>query len=468
MSISRALRAASAQRARAGIVFALSAFGLAAWSTSAPAGHLDFVEPGDTLMLVSPHVGGGCKEVAIDYLAICEPGMPGQIDPNRPLRSTVAVRPPISAFRRAAAAFFQFNDIEVDPGNRPDTLLMAQVSGAIDVRGFLVLVGMGQVEAKIVAKVLDVTDDPDNGMVIKTHTIAKYEEQASFSALSGANISVEGGAPYIGVSPGSLFNFSLEMKKQLVRDTLGFGFDVLVRRGHVYRVQLELESTAKCGSVCALAVARFSSVSEQVLPPRLVDPELWSAALGLDAIRLPNFKIGDGGFKLFKDAVEKTCNDSNGDGDCATLELLGTFGFPTTLGGVADRIVGEMGFGPGGASDEALGFPGVDVTRLSFTVEEDKIEAIEDAAIEDKIAACINTVRLYLPAEFGGQLERVLGLVGFLIEQSELAGLRTGKASTYLFDAQFDFMDANYKRSYQNACKSYDALANFRTGVSRP
>jgi hypothetical protein len=126
-----------------------------------------------------------------------------------------------------------------------------------------------------------------------------------------------------------------------------------------------------------------------------------------------------------------------------------------------------MGFGPGGANDEVLGFPGVDVTRLTFTVQEDEIEAIEDAAIEDKVAACINTVRLYLPAEFGGQLERVLGLVDALIEQSELAGLRTGRAPAYLLDAQIDLTEGNYKRSYRNACKAYDALANFSTGASR-
>ena len=74
----------------------------------------------------------------------------------------------------------------------------------------------------------------------------------------------------------------------------------------------------------------------------------------------------------------RPCNDSNGDGDSATSPLLGTFGFPTTLGDDSRTVfVGELGFGPGGASDEALGIPGVDVTRQSFTVEEDEIEAIE-------------------------------------------------------------------------------------------
>lgn len=466
MLISKPPCAASARGARIAVALALAALSLAAWRGPALAGHMEFARPGETLSLAGPHVGGGCKEIAIEFVAEC---LPLFLDPNtdRPLRSTVRVSPPLpTSFRRAASLFFQYNDIEIDPGNRPGTLLTAQVSGAVDIRGFLVLIGLGQVEAKVVAKVLDVTDDPDNGVVVHTHTIAKYEEKASFQALSGASIHVEGGAPYIGVGPGTLFNFSLEMKKQLVRDSLGFGFNVLVRRGRIYRVQLELESTAKCGSVCALATARFFSVAESVLPPRLVDPELWSSALGLDAISLPNFKIGDKGFGLFKDAVERICEDANDDGSCTSLELLGTFGFPSSVGGVVDRIVTEMGFGPGGANDEVLGFPGVDVTRLTFTVEEDEIEAIEDAAIEDKVAACISTVRLYLPAAFGGQLERVLGLVGALIEQSELAGLRTGKASTYLLDAQIDLTDGNYKRAYRNACRAYDALANFAAGGS--
>ena len=122
------------------------------------------------------------------------------------------------------------------------------------------------------------------------------------------NISVDGRSlPTSASVPAILFNSILEMKKRLVRDTLGFGFDVLVRRGHVYRVQLELESTAECGSVCALAVARFSSVSEQVLPPRLIDPELWSAALGLDAIRLPiSSRSATDDSNHSSDEVEKT------------------------------------------------------------------------------------------------------------------------------------------------------------------
>ena len=466
MTTTRGAGPSAGRTARLGRTFALVAIGILAWRAPALASHMDTVEPGDTIVLENPHVGGGCKQVAIDFLALCAPGTIGDIDPARPLRSRVAVTPPASSFRRAAAVFYQYNDIEVDAGNRPETLLTAQVSGAVDIRGFLVLIGLGQVEAKVVAKVIDVTDDPDNGVVVKTHTIAKYEEQASFQALSGANIGIEGGAPYLGVDTGGLFNFSLEMKKQVVRDSFGFGFDVLVRRGHIYRVQLELESSAKCGSVCAMAAARFFSIGEEVLPPRLVDPELWSAAIGLDAIPLPNFTIGSGGFKIFQNAVERNCSDTNGDDSCSALELLGTFGFPTSVGGVVGRIVDKLGFGPGGANDEVLGFPGVDVTRLSFTVQEDEIEAIEDAAIEDKVAACISTVRLYLPAEFGGKLERVLGLVESLIEQSAMAGLDTGRAADYVLDARFDLMDGNYKRSYRNACKAYDALANFATGAS--
>ena len=61
---------------------------------------------------------------------------------------------------------------------------------------------------------------------------------------------------------------------------------------------------------------------------------------------------------------------------------------------------------------------------------------------------------LYLPVEYGGQLERVLGLIESLIEQSELAGLTTGRASTYLIDARDELMSGNYKRSYQNACNT--------------
>lgn len=430
------------------------------------------VKPGETFYFGTPGFDNGCETFPAVSLP---PGSivdctPNSITPgtDRPLRSTVRVQK--TPFGRAKATFFQFNDIELDAGNRPDTLLMAQISGNADIRGFLVLIGLGKVETKLVAKVFDITDGEVGAPVVKTHTIAKYEVKASFQALSGFGLNVEGGAPYLGVSGGKLFNFSLEMKKDVVRDDVSFGFDVLIRRGHVYRVQLQLESEAKCGGLCPLAIARFFTPLEDIAAdvPRLFDPELWKDTLGIDAdgLKLPNFAFGDSKFSFFKDALTANCDDKNGDDKCSMTELLaGTFDWPINVGGsdgVVSRILDKIGVKD--KLEESIPFPGTQITNLSVTVQEDEIEAIEDAAIEDKIAACISTVRLYLPAEFGGKLERVTGLVEALIQKSEAAGLRTGRARDSLEQARDEALVGNYKRSYQDLCKAYDYMANFSTG----
>lgn len=459
-------------RARIRRLCALALLSLFVGPGPALAEHVEFLEPGDTLVFGAPHSENQCEEFPdLTLTVVC---CPEAIAPetDRPLRAVVQVQQ--TPFGRATAKFIQANDFELAAGNRADTILMAQISGQASLKGFLALIGMGKVEAKLVAKVFDVTPGVAAETMVKSHVIASHAVEASFQALNGFGIEIEGGAPYLGASGGKLFNFSLEMKKEVVRENVAFGFDVLLRRDHIYRLQIELQSEAKCGGICALAIARFFSEIEEAEPPRLFEPELWRNTLGRDdtsgdTLRLPNRVLGrqsDGiFFKLFRDATAVECASD----PCTTLALLGgTFGLPTTVfgdDGVVDRLLDRIGVRD--KIEETIGFPGAEISGLSITVQEDEIEAIEDAAIEDKIAACISTVRLYLPAEFGGQLERVLGLVESLIEQSELAGLSTGHASSYLLEARFSLMDGNYKRSYREACKAYDAMANFSTGRSR-
>lgn len=448
-------------RAGARAVAILMTFVLFALGAPVEAQETDLVKPGETLeIVVAPEIGGGCKDDPFLVGSIC---LPLSINPQDPLRGSVTA---ILPFRRAEGVFLQFNDFEVDGGRRPETLLAAHFSGAVDIKGFLALVGAGEVTAQVVAKVLDITEDPENGAVIKTHAVAKYELRGRLSPNLSVGLKAQGGAPFIGVSGGPNVGMGTNAVKRLVRDEVVFDFDAPIRRGHLYRLQLELQVAARCFAVCGLAVAKFFALVDAVTPPNLLDPEQWSTQLGLDAVALPSLRLDNSGFRIFDRAVSKVCdtvnpdNDDDSDNDtCDTSDVLRFFGMPTSAGDVVDRIVEKMGFGENGVFQEALEFPGVEVISLRVSIEEDEMEAIEEAFMEDKLLDCDRAVRLILPAEFGGQLERVHALVDDLIDRSWLAGFRTERALRFLAEARENLLSRDFNRSYKNACKAYRHIA---------
>jgi len=145
-----------------------------------------------------------------------------------PLSSFVCARRRLS---RGTAEILRFNDFVFDSTWDSETVLAARISGTVDVRGFLLLIGVGQAKVEVVAELLDITD-PDHAMVVNCKTLSKHEVMSSLDPEVKVDLKIEGGAPYLGgglgVGTGNLIHFEL-MK---VRDSVDFGLDVMLRRGH--------------------------------------------------------------------------------------------------------------------------------------------------------------------------------------------------------------------------------------------
>ena len=148
----------------------LAAAGL--WFTVAAAAQDDpFVAPGDSFSFAEPDfVDGDCGGALLD---VCD-----FIVNEPPLRSfALAVLP----LQRVTGKAFQYNQFEIPPsevpGSPPDTVVMAQISGSAGIKGFLAVTGTGAASASVALKVIDVTDDPDAGTVVASHSLASYGSQ---------------------------------------------------------------------------------------------------------------------------------------------------------------------------------------------------------------------------------------------------------------------------------------------------
>ena len=427
------------------------------------------LRPGETHLFTDPDgVDGDCTEsevLLLAYGAACGVASP----PSTPLSGFVEAS---RRFRRASYEVFQYNEFTVDATSRPGSLLLAQVSGKAFVRGFLAIVGVGQTSSDVVLKLLDVTNDPDNGEVVKAHTISRSELEGSFDPGLGLDLKVEGGAPYIGVGGGNKIDFKIKASKKLVRANVDFGFDTLLRRGHTYRLQLESKGFAKMGAMPGLAVASFGSLLDTI--PNVIDRTWWLDALG--PVELPRIPIihlpPQPAFVPWSADIfipNPPCPeriDEDEPYDCTVTDVLDFLDFPTTLDGILDRI--EARRADRLASDDTNdledrldrllgGPPGVQLSALSVTIQEDPFEAF-DRGIEENLRRGVELVSLYLPEANGGRLEAVTFLVESLIERSDAAGLQTGNARRIFDHAVEDFNGGRYKRSYLGLSKAYRLL----------
>ena len=325
------------------------------------------VKPGETITFSQTDaIGGGfdegkgcvCFPLRCDLNTAASCSADAEGTPDQPFDTAK----PLSAFvtatgrgRRAVSEIGQFNDFEVDPGKRLDALLPAQVSGSVDVNGFLALVGVGQVKAVVKLEVRDVTDDPQGeGELLKTHTISTNSLLGSFSPSAGAGLKIDGGAPHgasIGIVGPSL-NFGIKAQKQFVRDGGRFLFDVLLRRGRRYRLMLKARNSVQLGAGLkhGLAIASFYSPDDPLLcltaplapscgpgVPNLVDRQNWLAQLGhlaefdLPDIDLPfleslPFTKTGRGLRLFEDPGSQPLMKA--------LELASELNIPTSFNGL--------------------------------------------------------------------------------------------------------------------------------------
>lgn len=83
---------------------------------------------------------------------------------------------------------------------------------------------------------------------------------------------------------------------------------------------------------------------------------------------------------------------------------------------------------------------------------------ISERQIEQLLASCTLIVSLYLPVNYGGQLENVQKLVGTRIEQSKAAGLDVCNAQAYFNQGVTAALNGEYKKAYQWYMDAYKQL----------
>jgi hypothetical protein len=193
---------------------------------------------------------------------------------DTPLSSFVCARQRLS---RARGEIMRFNDFSLDSSWDSETVIPGRVTGSIDVRGFLLLLGVGQAKVEVVAELLDITD-PERTIVVNCKEIAKHRVNSAMKPSVDVSLKVEGGAPYIGgglgIGTGNLIHYEL-LK---VRDSVDFGFDVMLRRGHSYRLVVKCKSESMltaAGLGLGAAPLGGKSIACFFSPEDLADPDVF-------------------------------------------------------------------------------------------------------------------------------------------------------------------------------------------------
>jgi len=427
------------------------------------------IEPGQTLELGDFEASGGFCDIFLN--AHCEQG----VEDGRLIGFGDAANP----FARAELRTFHGHEFEIaaSPGTS-EVVLATQISGTVNVRGFLAMFGLGHSRAEVLLRVIDITGvapadegeplDPEEGVVVSTETLSANELVGSFQPSIGAEASGDVGAPHGGsVGLAVSVEFGLTARVEPIRESVDFGFDVLLRRGHRYRLLLELRSSNKIGGLNALSTASFHPFSLE--PPNLLHPDFWTSALAtLNSSGVSNLtadKIeSNGGFDF--PAIETSIGDFGGGfaavGIAPTVfqhrslfPLALAKNVPLSATGIIDFLQLGDAFTP---VEEEVTDPGVELTRLAVTVEQDAIEIARNRDIEDAVARCRDRVSLYLPLAHGGGLEAVDYVVESLIASNEAAGLSVRRARRFLAASRADAVDGDYSHAYRKLCRAYGQI----------
>jgi hypothetical protein len=314
-----------------------------------------------------------------------------------PLDTRVFATGPLS---RGSAEVLQFVEFTVADDGGEERVLMAQVSGQTDIRGFLTLVGLGQSEMSVSLEVVDVTGDLLDAVpqkIVMSEPLADYELVGTFDASAAGGLAVDlGSATFVQVGVDGGGEIGIPMQKQVVRDMVPFGVDLLVRRGHTYRIQLVASSQTKLGVAGGVGNVAFSPAFD--VPTNVFDPAGWIDSLemplldaGLRNFNLPespggvfsfptieNFLTEIGGFDV---SIRNTRLYSGLPTANTLSDARSRFNIPTTLreallefyGNATDRV------------DEGIDSPGIHLARLEVLVEQDTSEQIAElgSAVSD-------------------------------------------------------------------------------------
>lgn len=246
--------------------------GLAVLVTSSDADAAQLIEPGQTIALttvgepMSANDAGGDCNFFLTGTCNTETGEFGMVGDPFGARATVPIGAP---FSRGSASVFQAYDFDVDANGHSETVLLGQVFGSAKLNGFLAQLAGGGSAASLVVKIVDLGPSPpvdrSAGKVVLEKTLARHELQGRAVTGIGFDLKVEGGAPYIGFGGGPKLGVNIQAQKKLVRDTVDFGMQVLLVRGHSYRVKFELNVNAKSGGLGGLSIAQFQRFNGPVL-----------------------------------------------------------------------------------------------------------------------------------------------------------------------------------------------------------
>lgn len=357
-------------------LFAIALCGIPLFGPTATAQTVPVILPGQTLDFYNPvvervvpdDIDGKVEFFAADAAIGTTPDV-------LPLSSFVQTS---GAIGRANSTIFQYNDITVDPGDGGETVVTAQISGEVFIRGYMLLISWGLAEANVGFEVIDITDtliDPNNDPnTIATHTIASYELRPGFSVSMSTGLGAIIGTATAGAGKADLsLGVGVPLSKRVIRDHKKFGFTVLLRRGHTYRLQLTSSNAVKVGRNAGLArislwaplasVPPFISDADILtIPPSLVDPQVWLAGLDLPMLdkRLPSYSFPDRG--IFAWDWWDDFDDTN--------DILAKFGIPTKVRGLVNRFFDRV------IPDEEVTQPGVDLRKMEIALATDQVELL--------------------------------------------------------------------------------------------
>ena len=344
---------------------------------------------------------------------------------------------------------------------------------------FLLLLGVGHSKVEVVAELLDTTD-PDRVVVVNCKEIAKHRVNSAMKPSVDVSLKVEGGAPYIGgglgIGTGNLIHY--EMLK--VRDSVDFGFDVMLRRGHTYRLVVKCKSESMltaAGLGIGAAPIGGKSIACFFSPEDLADPDVLVPNLlanhfdRLEEIvqilslptngtlaNVPLLNLGNGNDlpDLIQDIVDFLTFTIQTQANSISNLLRNKFdldlpanvdlcSMASSFFDLTDRLLGE----------EQVDSPGITTKSLCVSIAQDTLEVAERQLIETSLLNRAPTVQHVLPAAVGGQLEKVLFLVDERIAQAASAGLATNNAPYFMNLARTELNQGAYRTAYLRANTAY-------------
>lgn len=301
-------------------------------------------------------------------------------------------------FARSTGQAMQFYIIEISGGSGEPTPLLTQISGKANFNGFMGLVGGGQTKATLDLNILDLgpTEDlyPDGGKLVHSQSLASHELNGSSATGPGLSIGLEGGAPYVGASIDPSIKFTVDLKKKVVRDSIDFGLQVLLIRGHQYQLQFEVKSLAKKSAVPGLAVSQFMFDADNV-PPNLLKLENWfDGVKNLINTNLPNV-LDSSPMDIAEDkgavwGLLDTPQRLNPINNRPGVALLAKLGLPTSFTQLIQQRMESSALLQ--IVEEGVAKPGAEVIELSVTLETDQVEILrKNTELLNQVVELLNT-----------------------------------------------------------------------------